>query len=103
MDQAPVAPAPASVAPAGPAPVAVADAPAVPAAAAPVEDGALPRTTLRTLRRLREAGDDGTTLDDLGVLVGYQPATVARHIDTLAAHRLVHHRDGLWYAVPVPV
>ncbi|MDX2703496.1 helix-turn-helix transcriptional regulator [Streptomyces sp. PA03-6a] len=61
--------------------------------------GRLARTALKTLQELRAAGSDGTTIDALSASVGYQPATIARHIDSLAAHHLVHQRDGRWYAV----
>ncbi|MFF3562661.1 hypothetical protein ACFYXS_21730 [Streptomyces sp. NPDC002574] len=60
---------------------------------------ALPRTALKTLEQLRAAGGDGTTIDDLSASVGYQPATIVRHIDTLVAAELVHQREGRWYAV----
>ncbi|MFE0632691.1 hypothetical protein ACFW3D_37775 [Streptomyces sp. NPDC058864] len=89
------APAPAP----GPAP-ATAATPSVPPPAAPrPEESGLARTALKTLQQLRAAGSDGTTIDALSESVGYQPATIARHIDSLAAHHLVHQRDGLWYAV----
>ena len=64
------------------------------------EESGLARTALRTLRQLRAAGRDGTTIDALSASVGYQPATIARHIDSLATHHLVHQRNGRWYAVP---
>lgn len=112
-----------AAAPAGvPAPV-VAPAPAAPAPVAPAPrseqspergpgarpepaaerrpEPALPRTALKTLEQLRAAGGDGTTVDDLSAVVGYQPATIVRHIDTLVAAELVHQRDGRWYAVSV--
>ncbi|SNS21814.1 helix-turn-helix transcriptional regulator [Actinacidiphila glaucinigra] len=85
------APAPATAAvppPAGPRPD----------ASGPEESG-LARTALKTLQQLRAAGRDGTTIDALSASVGYQPATIVRHIDSLAAHHLVHQRDGRWYAV----
>ncbi|MFF7209152.1 hypothetical protein ACFZAU_01285 [Streptomyces sp. NPDC008238] len=63
------------------------------------EESGLARTALKTLQQLRAAGSDGTTIDALSASVGYQPATIARHIDSLAAHHLVHQRDGRWYAV----
>ncbi|MDX3234590.1 helix-turn-helix transcriptional regulator [Streptomyces sp. ME03-5709C] len=69
-----------------------------PAEPCPEESG-LARTALKTLRQLRAAGRDGTTIDALSASVGFQPATIARHIDSLAAHHLVHQRDGRWYAV----
>ncbi|MFD8077390.1 hypothetical protein ACFV3E_32620 [Streptomyces sp. NPDC059718] len=73
---------------------------AVPAPAEPrPEESGLARTALKTLQELRAAGSDGTTIDALSASVGYQPATIARHIDSLAAHHLVHQRDGRWYAV----
>ncbi|MFJ4846754.1 MULTISPECIES: hypothetical protein [unclassified Streptomyces] len=65
----------------------------------PQPEPALPRTALKTLEQLRAAGGDGTTIDDLSASVGYQPATIVRHIDTLVAAELVHQRDGRWYAV----
>ncbi|MEU6344712.1 hypothetical protein ABZ883_27605 [Streptomyces sp. NPDC046977] len=65
----------------------------------PQPEPALPRTALKTLEQLRAAGGDGTTIDDLSATVGYQPATIVRHIDTLVAAELVHQRDGRWYAV----
>ncbi|WP_431952762.1 helix-turn-helix domain-containing protein, partial [Actinacidiphila sp. bgisy167] len=81
-----------------PSPTAVA-APAVPHPAAPrPEESGIARTALKTLQQLRAAGSDGTTIDALSATVGYQPATIARHIDSLAAHHLVHQRDGRWYA-----
>ena len=63
------------------------------------EEPGLARTALKTLQQLRAAGRDGTTIDALSASVGYQPATIVRHIDSLAAHHLVHQRDGRWYAV----
>lgn len=73
---------------------------AVPHPAAPrPEESGIARTALKTLQQLRAAGSDGTTIDALSATVGYQPATIARHIDSLAAHHLVHQRDGRWYAV----
>ncbi|MDX3078555.1 helix-turn-helix transcriptional regulator, partial [Streptomyces sp. MI02-7b] len=90
-------------------PAAVPAAPAAPAPAAPAPrseqsperqpEPALPRTALKTLEQLRAAGGDGTTIDDLSASVGYQPATIVRHIDTLVAAELVHQREGRWYAV----
>ncbi|MDX2644946.1 hypothetical protein PV341_15520, partial [Streptomyces sp. PA03-1a] len=72
----------------------------VPAPAEPrLEESGLARTALKTLQELRAAGSDGTTIDALSASVGYQPATIARHIDSLAAHHLVQQRDGRWYAV----
>ncbi|WP_406272517.1 ArsR family transcriptional regulator [Actinacidiphila glaucinigra] len=90
-----VAPAPA------PAPAAAAVPPPAgprPDVSGPEESG-LARTALKTLQQLRAAGRDGTTIDALSASVGYQPATIVRHIDSLAAHHLVHQRDGRWYAV----
>lgn len=100
------APVPAPAAPPGastarpPAPAPAPAAAAVPAPAEPrPEESGLARTALKTLQELRAAGSDGTTIDALSASVGYQPATIARHIDSLAAHHLVHQRDGRWYAV----
>ncbi|WP_431962965.1 hypothetical protein [Actinacidiphila sp. bgisy160] len=98
--QAPV-PVPAPAASTAPVPVPAPAAAPVPAPAEPrPEESGLARTALKTLQQLRAAGRDGTTIDDLSASVGYQPATIARHIDSLAAHHLVHQRDGRWYAVP---
>ncbi|MFD3457557.1 hypothetical protein ACFWVC_35945 [Streptomyces sp. NPDC058691] len=99
---APVAAAPAAVP--APAVAVAAPAPAAPAPRSeqspePQPEPALPRTALKTLEQLRAAGGDGTTVDDLSASVGYQPATIVRHIDTLVAAELVHQRDGRWYAV----
>jgi DNA-binding transcriptional ArsR family regulator len=88
-------PAPAPAPPPGPSATAHVPAPAEPR---PEETG-LARTALKTLQQLRAAGSDGTTIDALSAIVGYQPATIARHIDSLAAHHLVHQREGRWYAV----
>ncbi|MGW3245347.1 helix-turn-helix domain-containing protein [Streptomyces sp. NPDC001070] len=87
--------APAPAPPPGPSTTANVPAPAEPR---PEETG-LARTALKTLQQLRAAGTDGTTIDALSASVGYQPATIARHIDSLAAHHLVHQREGRWYAV----
>lgn len=90
------APAPAPTPSPVPAPAAV----TVPSPAGPrPEEAGLARTALKTLQQLRAAGSDGTTIEALSVSVGYQPATITRHIDSLAAHHLVHQRDGRWYAV----
>ncbi|MEU4096262.1 hypothetical protein [Streptomyces sp. NPDC026673] len=91
------APAPAPTPSPVPAPAAATVPP--PAGPRPEEAAGLARTALKTLQQLRAAGSDGTTIDALSASVGYQPTTIARHIDSLAAHHLVHQRDGRWYAV----
>lgn len=64
----------------------------------PVSSGGIGRPAERTWRRLTDCGDTGASVDELSTDVGYQQATITRHVEGLAAHHLAHQRDGRWYA-----
>ncbi|MEN8655772.1 hypothetical protein ABCR94_35665 [Streptomyces sp. 21So2-11] len=64
----------------------------------PVQAGGIGRPAERTWQHLRTCGDTGASVDELSGVVGYQPATITRHVDGLAAHHLAQQRDGRWYA-----
>ncbi|HET6861201.1 MAG TPA: hypothetical protein VFH94_29395 [Streptomyces sp.] len=64
----------------------------------PVQAGGIGRPAERTWQHLRTCGDTGASVDELSGVVGYQPATITRHVEGLAAHHLVQQRDGRWYA-----
>ncbi|OON82614.1 hypothetical protein [Streptomyces tsukubensis] len=64
---------------------------------APASSGGLGRTAAKTWDQLRASGAEGVTLDDLAARVGYQPSTVAKHVQGLAARDLVQQRADRWY------
>ncbi|MDJ0460522.1 hypothetical protein [Streptomyces sp. H27-C3] len=64
----------------------------------PVQAGGIGRPAERTWQHLRTCGDTGASVDELSGVVGYQRATITRHVDGLAAHHLAQQRDGRWYA-----
>ncbi|WP_434590786.1 helix-turn-helix domain-containing protein [Streptomyces sp. A5-4] len=64
----------------------------------PVQAGGIGRPAERTWQHLRTCGDAGASVDELSGVVGYQSATINRHVDGLAAHHLAQQRDGRWYA-----
>ncbi|MBO0653617.1 hypothetical protein J1792_12730 [Streptomyces triculaminicus] len=59
---------------------------------------ALGRHEARTWDGLRAFGDDGASLDELCASVGYQPRTIAKHVNGLAGHGLAVLRGDRWYA-----
>ncbi|WP_274560756.1 hypothetical protein [Streptomyces spiramyceticus] len=65
-----------------------------------VSEGGIGRPAERTWQQLKSRADTGMSIDELSAVVGYQPATISRHVDGLAAHRLAHQRDGRWYPEP---
>ncbi|NLU71058.1 hypothetical protein HCC30_27915, partial [Streptomyces sp. HNM0574] len=95
-----------SAAPAG----AAGPAPAEPAGAAdgaepdlsrvfgPAREGGLGRSAAQTWRQLKERGAEGATLQELSEAVGFQQATVSKHVTGLADHSLALRRDDRWYA-----
>lgn len=66
---------------------------------APVSAGGLGRTAERSWRHLTAADAEGATLDEVSAAVGYQQATVTRHLEGLAERGLARADGARWYAV----
>ncbi|MFD4989146.1 helix-turn-helix domain-containing protein [Streptomyces sp. NPDC058374] len=66
---------------------------------APVGAGGLGRTAERSWRHLAAAGAEGAGLDEVSAAVGYQQATVTRHLEGLAERGFARVDGERWYAV----
>lgn len=64
-----------------------------------VRESGLSRHAVRTWEQLASAGADGSALDALCAAVGFQEATVLRHLKGLADQGLVVRDESLWRAI----
>ncbi|MFJ5271158.1 hypothetical protein [Streptomyces sp. NPDC088358] len=63
-----------------------------------VRESGLSRHAVRTWEQLASAGVQGSGLDELCAAVGFQEATVLRHLKGLADQGLVVREESLWRA-----
>ncbi|MFD8422570.1 hypothetical protein [Streptomyces sp. NPDC059466] len=63
-----------------------------------VRESGLSRHAVRTWEQLASAGAKGSGLDELCAAVGFQEATVLRHLKGLADQGLVVREESVWRA-----